>query len=57
MTPLQFHQLIVRMQATYHSTKGEVEWWRLPNGEWLGKRVKPDGTVEVRRFQANSCNC
>lgn len=57
MTPLQFNQLVVQTGATYRTTKNGVEWWRLPNGEWLGKQVQANGTIVVRRFPANACGC
>jgi hypothetical protein len=57
VTPAQFHQLVVSWGATYKTTRDGVEWWRLPNGEWLGKRQLPNGLLDVRRFPANACGC
>lgn len=57
MTPAQAAILLVQLGATHVRTVNGTEWWRLPTGEWLGKRTLPNGAVEVRRFPANACGC
>ena len=57
MNEAQVSQLLVAYSATYVKTQGGVQWWRLPSGEWVGKRALPGGLYEVRRFPANACNC
>lgn len=57
MTPQQAAQQLAALGASYVSSKGNVEWWRLPSGEWVGKMVHANGTVELRRFASNSCGC
>lgn len=57
MTEAQVSVLLARLGASYVTTKNGVEWWRLPSGEWLGKRRLANGAFEVRRFPPNSCGC
>jgi len=57
MTEAQANMLLVQHRAHYVTTKNSVEWWRLPSGEWLGKRALGNGYYEVRRFSAGSCGC
>jgi len=49
--------LLAQHGARYVTTKNGVDWWRLPSGEWLGKRALGNGYFEVRRFGANACGC
>lgn len=57
MTPQQAAQLLQQHGAAFVTTKDGVEWWRLPDQTWLGKRALQNGLVEVRKFTANACGC
>jgi hypothetical protein len=57
MNEAQVSMLLAANRATYVKTQGDVQWWKLPSGEWVGKRALPGGLFEVRRFSANACGC
>lgn len=57
MTEAQVSMFFAQAQARYVTSKDGVEWWRLPSGEWLGKRALGNGYFDVRRFPANACGC
>jgi len=57
MTEVQATLLLMQHQATFVRSSSGVEWWRLPNGEWLGKRKLQGGFVEIRKFPATACGC
>ncbi|MDE2022251.1 MAG: hypothetical protein KGI71_05075 [Patescibacteria group bacterium] len=56
MTQGQAALLLAQHRATFVKTQNGVEWWRMPDGAWMGKRVLPNGDVEVRHFP-QGCNC
>lgn len=56
MTRAQSDLQLTSLQASYVSTKADVEWWRLPDGTWLARRYVGQ-YAELRRFSANACNC
>ena len=47
---------LVGQRATFVKVDAGVEWWRLPNGGWVGKR-KVGNQYELRTFAPGSCNC
>lgn len=57
MTEGQASYTLVQLQATYVTTKGGVQWWRLPTGEWVTKKRLGWDAYELRRLPAASCNC
>jgi len=57
MNEMQANLYLTSSGARFVTTKQGVDWWKLPNGEWLGKRTLPTGLVEVRHFPANACGC
>lgn len=56
MTKEQVQMRLAQLGASYFTTKGAVEWWRLPNGKWVGVRQLPNGLYDARQFDS-SCNC
>lgn len=42
--------------AALHSTKAGVEWWRLPNGDWLAL-LPEQGQYTVRAVTKEACGC
>ncbi len=57
LTEAQATQLFMSHGAVFSTTKNGVEWWKMPNGGWMGKRALGNGTFEVRHFPPGSCNC
>jgi hypothetical protein len=57
VTQQQAATYLQSVQATFVSASNGVEWWRLPNGGFVGKRALTNGLFELRSFGAGSCNC
>lgn len=55
MNELQANNWLSAAKATFVKAVGDVQWYRLPDGSWVGKRKYPTGVVELR--QAASCGC
>lgn len=49
--------VLAQYGATFVRTADGVEWWRLPSKEWVGKRMLPNGMVQLNKFPANACGC
>ncbi|TAL42426.1 MAG: hypothetical protein EPN91_08585 [Salinibacterium sp.] len=57
MTEAQASQLCTTYGAEFRATKGNVDWWRLPDGTFLGVKKLGNGLAEVRRVSAEACGC
>ena len=57
MTEGQASYTLIQLQAQFHSARGNVQWWKLPTGEWISKRRLGVDQYELRRHPAGSCNC
>ncbi len=45
------------LQASYHSSKGSIQWWKTPDGSWVARTVDQYGDVKLQKLPAGSCNC
>lgn len=54
---LQTQQVLAQYGATYVRTANGVQWWKLPSGEWVGKREVSPGLFQMNKFPANACGC
>lgn len=57
MTEAQAQQLCTSYGATFTAQKGDVAWWKLPDGTFLGVKRLGNGLCEVRRVSAEACGC
>lgn len=53
-TKAQTDVWLAQQSATYVQTRDGVEWWRLPNKNWVSRRVFANGTAELRNV---ACGC
>jgi len=56
-TVQQAQQYLQQVQAKYVTVKSGVQWWKLPDGSWIGVRTVSPGWVELRRAAAGACGC
>ena len=56
MTKAQTDLTLTAYKATFVSNRDNIEWWRLPDGSWLARRVV-GLYAELRHFPASACNC
>ena len=43
--------------ARFVKTEGQVSWWKLADGTFLGVKKLGNGYAEVRRMSADACGC
>jgi hypothetical protein len=53
-TKAQSDAWLVQRGASYVTTKDGVEWWRLPNRNWVSRKSLASGYVEMREAP---CGC
>ncbi len=56
-TTQQVQAYMQQTGATLVTRKDGVEWWKLPDGWWLGVRKFNNGMSEVRKLPPGSCGC
>lgn len=57
MTEQQALQLCSQYGGVFRATKDNIDWWKLPDGTFLGVKKFGNGMCEVRRVSAESCGC
>ena len=57
MTKADAEQLCSAYGATFVKRAGAIDWWKLPDGTFLGVKNLDNGLVEVRRVSADACGC
>lgn len=57
MTEQQALQLCAQYGAVFRAMKSNIDWWKLPDGTFLGVKKLGGGIAEVRRVSAEACGC
>jgi len=57
MTEMQALVLVQQNKAVFIAKKDGIEWWRLPDRNWLAVRKDGRGSADVRQVPASACGC